>query len=107
VLENMELFFINIQKIAESARHSVIIYQISAFVIHLCCNFTLLLNNFCWWGWKVWFCPSGAGYPRYATDTHIAYAQGSPQGNAELRTLSNKWRLFFEKRLFSGKCLPF
>jgi len=41
------LFFINISKIAVSARLSVIIHQTSAFVILLCWNFALLLTNFC------------------------------------------------------------
>jgi len=47
MLENV-LFFINILKITVSAKSSVIIHQTSGFVILLCWNFTLLLNNFCW-----------------------------------------------------------
>jgi len=62
MLENV-LFSINIPKIAVSARHSVI------RLILLCLNFTLLLSNFCWRGASLVLSP-GAGYPRYATNTH-------------------------------------
>jgi len=47
MLENVS-FFINILKIAVSAKRSVIIHQTSAFVILSCWNLTLLLSNFCW-----------------------------------------------------------
>jgi len=54
-------FLNNILKIAVSVRQYAFIYQISAFVILLCCNFTLLLSNFCWLGCKVWLCLPAQG----------------------------------------------
>jgi len=55
MLENV-LFFINIQKIAMSARCSFIFHQTSAFVI-LLSEIYFITQQFCWWECKVWFCP--------------------------------------------------
>jgi len=60
-------FFINILKIAMSAKRSVIIHKTSAFVIRL---EEVALYYFCWWVQSLVLSRS-TGCPRNAIDTHI------------------------------------